>query len=196
MERREGRVIVSLTGPLEAVLFAAGNNGLTTEELAQVLQLTLGETKALCEELQKAYLDRMAGIQLIEIAGSWQVVTKPEYVEYIRRMATRPTSANLSPAALEVLAIVTYRQPITRADIEAIRGVQSDRALATLVHRQLIAEVGRQEAPGRPILYATTDTFLQTFGLRSLQDLPPLPEETDLPKEIALFDFPALLSRD
>lgn len=189
-------MIVSLIAPLEAVLFASGSNGLSTEDIAQVLQLSVGEAKALCEDLRQRYVDSGFGIQLVELAGTWQLVTKPEHVEYVKRMATSPTSAHLSPAALEVLAIVAYRQPMTRSDIEAIRGVQSDRAVGTLVHRQLIEECGRQEAPGRPILYATTDLFLQTFGLRSLQDLPPLPAEAQLPKEVALFDLPSLLSRD
>lgn len=189
-------MIVSLVAPLEAVLFTAGSNGLSTEEIAQVLQLTVGEAKALCEDLQHKYISESSGIQLMELAGTWQLVTKPEYVEYVKRMATSPTSAHLSPAALEVLAIVAYRQPITRADIESIRGVQSDRAVSTLVHRQLIAECGRQDSPGRPILFATTDIFLQTFGIRSLDDLPPLPSEAQLPSEVGLFDLPSLLSRD
>lgn len=189
-------MIVSLTAPLEAILFTAGSNGLNIDEIAQVLQLSAGEAQALCEELRHRYVEQASGIQLVELAGTWQLVTKPEFVDYVRRMATAPTSAHLSAAALEVLAIVAYQQPITRADIEAIRGVQSDRAVSTLVHRQLIAQCGRQETPGRPILYGTTDTFLQTFGLRSLQDLPPLPEESQLPKEIDLFDLPSTLSRD
>jgi segregation and condensation protein B len=111
-------------------------------------------------------------------------------------MAAPSTSNTLSTAALEVLAIVAYKQPISRADIEAIRGVQSERAIATLVHRRLIAEVGRQDSPGRPILYGTTDVFLQTFGLRSLEDLPPLPAEPPMPSDLSLFHLTPTLPRD
>ena len=186
-----------MTAPAEAILFASGSNGLTTEEVATVLQLSFDETRALCLDLQASYDKRAAGIQLIEVAGTWQLVTKPEFADSVRRLATTPSSGNLSPAAFEVLAIVAYQQPITRIEIEAIRGVQSDRAVATLAHRQLIEESGRQDSPGRPILYKTTDAFLQTFGLRGLNDLPPLPAESELPKEVSLFDFSStLMSRD
>jgi segregation and condensation protein B len=189
-------VIVSMTAPLEAILFAAGSNGMTTEELADIMQLSTSEVKALCLQLQNEYDERLAGIMLSEIAGNWVLVTRPEYAEYLRRMATAPTSTTLSTAALEVLAIIAYRQPITRADIEAVRGVQSDRAISTLVHRQLIKEVGRAEGPGRPILYGTTDVFLQTFGLRSLDDLPPLPPEPEVPQDLSLFELTPSLPRD
>ncbi|MCL6442840.1 MAG: SMC-Scp complex subunit ScpB [Alicyclobacillus sp.] len=181
---------------LEAVLFAAGSDGLTSEEVAHIMQLSVNEAVSLCRDLQKNYDERGAGLALVELAGQWQMVTRPEHAIYLRRMATVPTSATLSSAALEVLALVAYRQPISRLEIEAIRGVQSDRALSTLVHRQLVKEVGRQDAPGRPILYGTTDTFLQTFGLRSLADLPPLPDEPDLPENLALFPMPPLLTQD
>ncbi len=132
----------------------------------------------------------------MELAGTWQLVTRPEYVEYIRRLATAPAATHLSTAALEVLSIVAYRQPVSRMDIERTRGVQSDRVIANLTHRQLITEVGRQDAPGRPILYGTTELFLQTFGLRSLSDLPPLPSDEELPKDLSLFEMTPALPRD
>ncbi|WDM03095.1 SMC-Scp complex subunit ScpB [Alicyclobacillus cycloheptanicus] len=185
-----------MTGPLEAILFAAGSEGLATEEIADILQLSVDESLRLCEELQQALTDRGAGIQLMELAGHWALTTRPEHATYLRRMATSPTASGLSAAALEVLAIVAYRQPVSRMDIESIRGVQSDRAVATLVHRGMIREVGRQDAPGRPILYGTTDTFLQTFGLRSLDDLPPLPAEPELPQDLSLFQFGSTVARD
>lgn len=189
-------MLVSMTAPLEALLFATGSEGLSTQELADALQLSIEETRSLCLELARQYEERGAGISLVELAESWQLVTRPEHVEYIRRLATTPTSTHLSTAALEVLSIVAYRQPVSRMDIERTRGVQSDRAVATLVHRQLIAEVGRQDAPGRPILYGTTDLFLQTFGLRALSDLPPLPEDDELPKDLSLFELTPSLPRD
>jgi len=190
-------VLVSMTGPLEAILFAAGNNGLSIEDISQVLQLSVDETRLLCQTLQKSLDDRGAGIALVEIAETWQLSTRPEHVDYLRRMSTSPTTGNLSTAALETLAIVAYHQPITRSDIESIRGVQSDRAVQTLVHRQLIVDTGRQDGPGRPILYGTTDYFLQTFGLRNIQDLPPLPEPTELPQpDLSLFQLTPTLPRD
>ncbi|WP_245575753.1 SMC-Scp complex subunit ScpB [Alicyclobacillus contaminans] len=185
-----------MTGPLEAVLFAAGSDGLSLVEIADVLQLSTDEALQVCRELQDQYRDRNGGIELVELAGVWQLVTRPEHAMYLRKLATAPTSSHLSNAALEVLAIVAYRQPISRIEIEAIRGVQSDRAVQTLVHRQLIAEVGRQEGPGRPILYGTTPTFLQTFGLRSLEDLPPLPEEPEIAQDLNLFQLTPALPRD
>jgi segregation and condensation protein B len=179
-------MIVSMLGPLEALLFAAGSEGLTVEELAEILQLSVDETNALCRDLQMEF----------EWGGHWQLVTRSEHATYLRRMATAPVSTQLSNAALEVLAIVAYKQPVSRIDIEAIRGVQSDRAIQTLVHRQLIEEVGRLDAPGRPILYGTTALFLQTFGLRGVADLPPLPEAPQLPADVSLFHLTPTLPRD
>lgn len=189
-------MIIDMTAPLEAVLFAAGSNGLTNEELSNILQLNLHEITALCKQYHDELEERKSGIKLIEIAGTWQLTTRPEYIEYLRRMATAPTSTAISAAALEALAIVAYKQPITRSGIEAIRGVQSDRALHSLVQRQLIQEVGRHDSPGRPILYGTTDTFLQTFGLRSLNDLPPLPPEPESVNELSLFQLTPNVPRD
>lgn len=185
-----------MTGPLEAVLFAAGGEGLRTEELAEVLQLTRVEVVDLCQELAQKYDTSSAGLVLTELAGHWKLVTRPEHAVYLERMATSPTLSTLSPAALEVVAIIAYRQPISRSDIESIRGVQSDRAVATLVHRRMIQEVARQDSPGRPILYGTTDYFLHTFGLRNLEDLPPLPEEPEIDQELALFQLGNVLARD
>ena len=189
-------MLMSMLAPLEALLFAAGSNGLTTEEIASAMGLSLEDTKSLCEQLQQQFEQRNSGLQVVDFAGNWQLVTRPEFAEYIRRLATSPVSGHLSAAALEVLAIVAYRQPITRQGIELIRGVQSDRALSTLVHRQLVAEKGREDAPGRPILYGTTDVFLQTFGLRSLEELPLLPSEQELPQTLSLFENHPSIPRD
>ncbi len=169
---------------------------MTTEELADVLQVPAHEVRAMCAELAAAYDAREAGIKLVEWGGSWQLVTRPEHAVYLRRMASVPPPPNLSSAALEVLAIIAYHQPITRYAIESLRGVQSDRAIATLLQRQLIQEVGREDGPGRPILYGTTDVFLQAFGLQSLDDLPPLPEDLGQPEGLSIFDFPDPVPRD
>jgi segregation and condensation protein B len=190
-------MIVSLTSPLEAVLFAAGSNGCSLEELAHILQLSIGEVESVCKQLQSELDERESGLMLVEIADTWQLATRPDYVEYLRRMATSPVNTSISAAALETLAIVAYKQPITRSEIEAIRGVQSDRAVQTLVHRQLIVEVGRQDGPGRPILYGTTDHFLSTFGLRNVRDLPPLPPEPeDVNRDLSLFQLTPVVPKD
>lgn len=189
-------MLVPLIAPLEAILFAAGSNGLGLEEISAILQVSIPEAQSLCMELQSLYDERRAGIRLVELAESFVLVTRAEHADYLKRMATSPTSTNLSVAALEVLAIVAYRQPITRAEVELTRGVQSDRAISTLTHRQLIKEVGRQDGPGRPILYGTTENFLQTFGLRSLADLPPLPDEPLQAKDLSLFQMTSPAPRD
>ncbi|MCY0889011.1 MAG: SMC-Scp complex subunit ScpB [Alicyclobacillaceae bacterium] len=188
-------MLLQIVPALEAVLFAAGTDGLSTQELAGILQVPPHEVVALCDELRQHLSTRESGIQLLEVAGVWQLSTRAEHAHYLHRMTESSTSTTLSPAALETLAIVAYRQPITRSKIESIRGVHSDRALQTLLYRQLIAEVGRENAPGRPILYGTTDHFLQTFGLLSLADLPELPEEPQAEK-LVLFEQESALPRD
>ncbi|MBX5436151.1 MAG: SMC-Scp complex subunit ScpB [Alicyclobacillaceae bacterium] len=185
-----------MAAALEAVLFAAGHEGMKTRELAELFQVPEEQVRSWCEQLQRVYEERAGGLAIVEIAGAWQIVTRPEFAPYLTRMAQRPAAATLSHAALEVLAVIAYRQPVSRADIEAVRGVQSDRAIQTLIQRHLVREVGREDTPGRPILYGTTDTFLQVFGLRSLADLPPVPEEADLPRHVPLFSHPAVSPRD
>lgn len=127
----------------------------------------------LVKELQTEYLQRSA-IEIREISGGYQMATKPEYAEYIRRLYRDRTMLRLSPAAVETLAIIAYRQPITKAEIEETRGVDSTGVLETLLERKLIKIVGRKEVIGRPLLYGTTQEFLKYFGLNSLADLPPL----------------------
>lgn len=189
-------MLLPMTGPLEAILFAAGGDGLSVAEIAAILQLSVDEAADMCDVLCQSYDDREAGLMMVELAGRWVLGTRTRYADYLRQMAASPASPGLSNAALEVLAIVAYKQPVSRLDIDEIRGVQSDRSLATLVHRRMVAEVGRQEAPGRPILYGTTAEFLQTFGLNSLGDLPPLPEESDSIDGLPLFRLDPTLPRD
>ena len=122
---------------------------------------------------------------MVEIAGGWQFLTQPEAAPYIERLY-KPRAQQLSKAALETLAIVAYRQPVTRAEIDNIRQVKSDAMLAKLMEKTLVKEVGRLDAPGRPILYGTTQEFLAAFGLVSLQELPPL-ADIDENEEISLF---------
>jgi segregation and condensation protein B len=164
------------TAALEALLFVA-KNPLTAELLGEILELDPLEIGELLSKLRLRYAEDTCGLTLFEINGGYKLSTKPEVARYIEILYKQPAQA-LSNAALEVLSIIAYKQPVTRGEIDFIRGVQSDRALATLVEKRLVKDVGRKDAPGRPILYATTEQFLLHFGLRSLEDMPSLEMES------------------
>lgn len=189
-------MIIPLTGALEAVLFAAGSDGLSIDELARILEIPRTTVQELLAVLDHAMKSEGRGIQLRTHGDKWVLCTREEYAPYLSKLANDHTPAQLSHAAMEVLAIIAYRQPVSRITIDHIRGVQSDSAIATLLHRRLITEVGREDAPGRPILYGTTDTFLRAFGLSSLDDLPPLKEDEAAPSELSLFQLRPTLPRD
>lgn len=157
---------------IEGLLFASGDEGLDLKTLAHVLELDGKFLAGILEEMKQAYESGDRGLVLLETAGSYKLGTKPELAPYLERFIAAPTRPQLSQAALETLSIIAYRQPITRVEIEEIRGVRSDRALQTLLARDLIEEVGRADTIGRPILYGTTKTFLDYFALNSLDDLP------------------------
>lgn len=157
---------------IEGLLLVAGDEGLSAQQLADITESDAKTVKRTVAELQAEYREAGRGMQIIETAGAFHLATLPEHAVYFERLAASPTRAGLSQAALETLAIIVYRQPITRVEIEEIRGVKSDRALHTLVTKELIKEVGRADAIGRPILYGTTKQFLDYFGLNSLKDLP------------------------
>lgn len=135
--------------------------------------------KQMVNDLMEEYHQKKSGIQIIEVANGYQFATNPEYAEYIEKLQKMPRNVGLSQAAIETLAIVAYKQPITKAEIEALRGVSIESSLATLVDKGLIEETGRKETPGRPILYGTTKRFLKYFGLKDLNDLPKVPEWID-----------------
>ncbi len=156
---------------VEALLFVA-SEPVTVEQLARALELPTVEVTAAIDELQVLYAGR--GLRLQRHGDQISLVSAPEAAPAIRRLLGAQPAQRLSQAALETLAIIAYRQPITRAQIDAIRGVDSSAALRALLARDVICEAGRLETLGRPILYATTPTFLQQFGLTSLADLPPL----------------------
>jgi segregation and condensation protein B len=159
----------NLTVLVESLLFAAGRP-VPLDELARALEAQLEEVAETLNRLEHALTER--GIQLQRHGDTVQLVTHPSAAPYVRRLLGLAATGRLSTAALETLAIVAYRQPVTRAQIEAIRGVNSDHALSVLQARGLVQEVGRLETVGRPVLYGTTIEFLQTFGLRSLDELP------------------------
>jgi segregation and condensation protein B len=184
MEMSEYKAIV------EGLLFAAGDEGLSLQQIASVLEIKEEQAKEIVSALKEEYERGQRGIQLVELAGVFQLATKKEHAPYLKKLVESPSSTSLSQAALETLAIIAYRQPITRAEIEEIRGVKSDKPIQTLMARALIKEVGRAEGTGRPILYGTTKEFLDYFGLKTLEELPPLPELQEggeMEKEADLF---------
>ncbi|QSB50202.1 SMC-Scp complex subunit ScpB [Parageobacillus toebii] len=184
MEMNEYKAIV------EGLLFAAGDEGLSLQQIAAVLEIEEEQAQAIIHMLKEEYEQQKRGIQLIELAGVFQLATKKEHAPYLKKLVESPSSTSLSQAALETLAIIAYRQPITRAEIEEIRGVKSDKPIQTLIAKALIKEVGRAEGTGRPILYGTTKEFLDYFGLKTLEELPPLPElqgDDEAEKEADLF---------
>ncbi|SEB65843.1 SMC-Scp complex subunit ScpB [Paenibacillus sp. GP183] len=157
---------------IEGLLFASGDEGLDAKQLAEVLEMDPLLASDLVLELRDELKRAGRGVQIVEVAGAFQLTTLAEHAPYFERLAYSPSRSSLSQAALETLSIIAYKQPITRVEIEEIRGVKSDRALHTLVSKDLIEETGRAEAVGRPILYGTTKQFLDYFGLSSLRELP------------------------
>ncbi|NWF99154.1 MAG: SMC-Scp complex subunit ScpB [Nitrospirae bacterium] len=158
---------------LEALLFLSGEV-LTISSVKDIINLPENDIKNLFAELIKEYNEKNSGILIAEIAGGYQMVTNPWYAEWIKKFKNTHFSNRLSMPALETLAIIAYKQPIIRAEIEQIRGVNSDSAIRTLYEKRLIKIMGRKEGPGRPFLYGTTREFLQYFGLKDLTDLPTL----------------------
>lgn len=172
--------IVKWKGILESLLFAAGDEGLSLKQIAAVLDVEEMKASEIVTELQMDYdKDINRGITIVQLAGVYQLATKKEHAIYLKKLVESPGAGHLSQAALETLAIIAYKQPITRTEIEDIRGVKTERPLHTLSSRALIKEVGRAEGTGRAILYGTTKEFLDYFGLKNIKELPPLPEKID-----------------
>jgi len=172
--------IINWSSILESLLFAAGDEGLTLKQLAEVLEMDEFKASEIIDEAKKEYERNInRGIIIVQLAGTFQLATKKENAAYLKKLVDSPNTATLSQAALETLAIIAYKQPITRAEIEEIRGVKTERPLHTLVSKVLIKEVGRAEGTGRAYLYGTTKEFLDYFGLKSLDELPQLPEKVD-----------------
>lgn len=170
--------MTQLESTLEAVLFAAGD-AVSLDRLCAALETPREDILAAARALEALYALENRGLMLRRIEDRLQLCSRPMYAEAARRVTESRRAATLSPAALEVLTIVAYRQPVTRAFIDQLRGVDSGGTLAGLAEKQLIEETGRLEVPGRPILYRTTGRFLQAFALESLDDLPALPALTE-----------------
>ena len=168
---------------IEAILFVSGEP-VQLGAIARALEVTELEVSAAADELASDYDYNRRGICLKRFGSHIQLSTRPDYAPQIEKLLQPIQKQSLSPAALETLAVVAYKQPVTRLDIEAVRGVKCDYSVQSLMNKGLIEEVGRKETLGRPILYGTTDAFLSHFGLTSLEDLPPPPEsQQDSPAE-------------
>ena len=169
----------SLKAVLEGLLFLIGEEGLSAEQMANIVSRPETEVRTIIQTMQRDFLDNGRGIQIVQVAGHFKLCTLPEHAPYFQKLAYVPRRSSLSQASLETLAIIAYRQPVTRIEVEQIRGVASERVIATLMNKKFIQEVGRSDAPGRPIFYGTTSSFLEHFGLNTLEDLPPQSEWVD-----------------
>mgnify|MGYP000890759211 CR=1 FL=1 len=167
MDKREIKSII------EALLFIWGEP-LSLKDICQILELEEKKTKDIINEMIDEFNYNRRGLKIIRIENNYQLSTRPEHHTWISKLSQEKNNKSLSNAALETLSIIAYRQPITRNEIEAIRGVRCDKALETLLNKNLIKEKGRLERTGRPIIYGTTKEFLRYFGLEDLSDLPPL----------------------
>ena len=161
---------------IEAILFAYGNS-VSAERLCETLSLTEEELEAAVENLKKSYEESGRGITITKLEDSYQLGTKAEYYDYLVRLAKHPKRYSLTDTVIETLSIIAYKQPVTRGEIERIRGVSSDHAINRLIEYELIEEVGRLDAPGKPLLFGTTEQFLRAFGVDSLKDLPEMSAE-------------------
>ena len=189
-ESRE-HLAISPVKMLEAVLFAAGNT-MTTGQIGKILQVDAETVAELTAELQQSYIDSRSGLTLRQVAGGYQLATRPEAFATLERLS-QVVDRKISAPTMETLSIIAFKQPITKPEIEHIRGVRVERALQKLLELDLITEVGRKKVIGRPILYGTTDTFLRSFGINDLSELPLLPSTEEAvqglnPEQLELFE--------
>lgn len=173
MEKNEQKKLI------EALLFLS-EEPVKADRIAMMLSISPGDAEKLTGELRQDLNNAGRGLQVIETAGGFQLGTRPELAPYLEKAFSEDVSSNLTAAALEALAIIAYKQPVTRIEIESIRGVRCEHVLDNLIKRKLIKISGRKEGPGRPLLYSTTPDFLKYFGLMDLKELPPLDLENKL----------------
>ena len=170
---------------IEAILFTMGES-VEISKIANALEIKPGQVKKIVKEMQKELEDENHGIKIIELDNAYQMCTKPEMYESLIKIAKQPKRQVLTDVLMETLSIIAYKQPITKSEIERIRGVKSDFAVNKLVEYNLVSERGRMDAPGKPILFGTTEEFLRRFSIHSLDDLPsPNPEQVESFKEEA-----------
>ena len=170
-----------MKGIIEGLLYVQGDQGLTIDEVSDILEITPEEAKGLILSLKQDYIDEDRGLRINYLGNSFKLTTKEEHKEYFKKLLENPKNNTLSNQALETLAIIAYNEPITRLDVDEIRGVDSVYVVRRLLAKGLIKECGRSDKPGHPILYKTTDEFLDYFGLSSKEDLPKIEilEETN-----------------
>ncbi len=180
-----------LLAAIEAVLFSSGEP-MPTDRIAQVFEKSTKEIEKLLIELSENIEKNGGGVQLLRLDNAWQLATRKEYSEYIKRAFDIRRKTPLSSAALEVLAVIAYNQPVTKAFVEQVRGVDCSGVMGTLAEKGLIEERGRLELPGRPLLYGTTKNFLRCFSIEELSQLPPLPkaqaDNSDVAEQLEIAD--------
>ncbi len=174
-------------GVLEGILFVMGDEGINLKNLCEVMNITTDEAKALLLKLKESYESDERGIRISYLGDAFKLTTKECHKEYYQKLIENPEANTLSPSSLEVLAIIAYNQPITRVEIDTMRGVSSSHIIRKLVAKGLIKEAGKSKMPGRPNLYRTTSEFLDCFGLASLNELPELEETKNQEEESELF---------
>lgn len=167
---------INYEAAIEAILFTMGES-VELDKIAAALELEHKIAKKYIENLKERYSSEEYGVQIIELDGAYQMCSKSEMYEYLIKIAKQPKKRVLTDVLLETLSIIAYKQPITKAEIEKIRGVSSDHAVSKLVEYNLVSELGRLDAPGRPMLFGTTEEFLRSFGVHSIDELPVLNED-------------------
>ncbi len=160
-------------GAIEALLFAMGKS-VSLSAIAKAIGHDTETTRKIIDNMMLSYNTAKRGVKIIELENSYQMCTKEEYYDYLVKLALQPKKASLSDVMLETLSIIAYKQPVTKLEIEKIRGVKCDHAINKLIEYNLIQEVGRLDAPGRPILFGTTEEFLRSFGVQGIEELPEL----------------------
>ncbi|MFQ9924455.1 MAG: SMC-Scp complex subunit ScpB [Beduini sp.] len=173
---------------IEGVLFLVGDEGCGVKEMAAILELSVKETEAMMQDMMEQFeADEQKGLMIVYLGGKYKLATKTQFKPYFEKMVSQ-AEASLSNAALETLAIIAYNQPVTRTKIEEIRGVSSDAMVRKLQAKALIKEVGREDTPGKPILYGVSEEFMDAFNLASLDELPDLQNIAQTSMEEDLFD--------
>lgn len=179
---------MNLLGVLEGILFVVGDEGITLNQICDILNIPMEEAKKLLMELKKTYDNESRGVRISYLGDAFKLTTKKEHKEYYRKLIENPENNTLSQAALETLAIIAYNQPITRIEVDELRGVNNTHMIRKLTAKGLIKEAGKSTMPGRPNLYVTTSEFLDYFGLSSISDLPAIiKEEEPIDTEKELF---------
>ena len=178
---------MDLEGVLEGLLFVQGDEGITLNEICKILEIDMDEAKTLLLKLKNSYEEKNRGLRIRFLGNAFKLTTKEEHKAYYQKLFTIPENRELSAQALEVLAIIAYNEPITRVEIDEMRGLSSDYTLRKLIAKGLVKEAGKSTRPGRPNLYKTTSEFLDYFGLATLEDLPKLPEKEEKQEEKELF---------